>query len=95
MENSTEGALKALVRVKLVWGGTGESKSAEVPPSDKAGDVFGEVYKVFHQQPTDQDTYEINGTDFPKSRFGEPVKKIEHEFGQDPEFEVVPPASGA
>lgn len=83
------------IEVILIWGGTGASKPAKVPVSDKAGDVFRLVYQEFGQKPTDQDTFEVNEKDFPRSRFSEPVKKLEHEFGPKLSFEVIPPTSGA
>ncbi len=84
------------VEVTLVWGGTGESKKeAEVDVDDTAGHVFDLVFQRFHQQKSDQDTFEVNGKDFPRSRFGETVKSLVEHFGKELEFEVIPPTSGA
>jgi hypothetical protein len=98
------------VKVKLVWGGTGESKEAEVKLEETAGQVFELIYHRFHQQKSDQDTFEVDGKDFPRARFGETVKSLirqhgehgpddEHgqhnEHGHHLEFEVIPPTSGA
>ncbi|HEY4311092.1 MAG TPA: hypothetical protein VGN12_16695 [Pirellulales bacterium] len=83
------------IEVTLIWGGTGASKPAKIPVTDTAGEVFKLVYKEFGQKPTDQDTFEVNEKDFPRSRFSEPVKKLVHEFGPKLSFEVIPPTSGA
>jgi hypothetical protein len=85
---------KKHVKVTLVWGGTGESKPANPSLDDTAGDVFADVYKRFQQQPSDQDTFEINDRDFPRERFGDTVAKLVAEFGDDLNFEVIPPTSG-
>ena len=86
---------KKHVKVTLVWGGTGESKEAEVEVDGTAGDVFELVYRRFHQQKSDQDTFELHGTEFLRSRFGETVKSLIRHFGTELVFEVIPPTSGA
>jgi hypothetical protein len=83
------------IKVTLVWGGTGESKEAEVNVDDTAGRVFDLVYDRFHQQKSDQDTFEVNETSFPRSRFSETVKSLVQQFGKKLVFEVIPPTSGA
>ncbi len=83
------------IKVTLVWGGTGESKEAEVSVDDTAGQVFDLIFQRFHQQKSDQDTFELNGKDFPRSRFGETVKSLIEHFGKELVFEVIPPTSGA
>ena len=83
------------IGVTLIWGGTGASKPAKVPVTDTAGEVFKLVYKEFGQTPTDQDSFELNEKDFPRSRFSETVKTLVHEFGPKLSFEVIPPTSGA
>jgi hypothetical protein len=83
------------IKVTLVWGGTGESKDAEVGLDDTAGQVFDLIFHRFHQQKSDQDTFEVNGKDFPRSRFGETVRGLEQQFGKELVFEVIPPTSGA
>jgi Ras association (RalGDS/AF-6) domain len=83
------------VKVTLVWGGTGETKETEVEADDTAGQVFELVLQRFHQQKSDQDAFEVNGTDFPRSRFGETVKSLLKHFGKELVFEVIPPTSGA
>jgi hypothetical protein len=83
------------VKVTLVWGGTGESKEAEVDTDDTAGQVFDLIFQRFHQQKSDQDTFELNGKDFPRTRFGETVKSLVQHSGKELEFEVIPPTSGA
>src|SRR5262245_29211673 len=93
-ESTAPGHNKHL-RVTLVWGGTGESKVAEVKEEDTAGHVFDLIYQRFHQQKSDQDTFEINGTNFPRSGFGEKVKELVKKFGKELVFEVIPPTSGA
>ncbi len=86
---------KKHVKVTLVWGGTGESKPDNVSTEETAGNVFQDVYKRFHQTPTDQDTFEINGKDFPRSQFGTTVAELVKTVGHELVFEVVPPTSGA
>src|SRR5258707_15814507 len=81
------------VKVQLVWGGTGESKEAEVKVEEIAGQVFELVYQRFHQQKSDEDTFEVNEKDFPRSRFGETVESIILHYGEHLEFEVIPPTS--
>ena len=83
------------VKVTLIWGGTGESKKAEVKITDTAGQVFDLVYDRFDQKASDQDTFELNGEDFPRARFGESVESLSHSHGKELEFEVIPPTSGA
>lgn len=83
------------VEVSLVWGGTGESKPAKVRKSDSAGQVFDLVYDKFGQAPRPEDTFEVNATEFPRTRFSETVKHLLHEFGDKLAFEVIPPTSGA
>ena len=83
------------VKVQLVWGGTGESKDAEVTVDEIAGQVFELVYQRFHQQKSDEDTFEVNEKDFPRSRFGETVESMISHYGERLEFEVIPPTSGA
>lgn len=83
------------VEVTLIWGGTGESKKAHVSDDDTAGQVFELVYERFHQQKTDQDTFEVNGSEFPRARFGETVEALTRQLGEHLEFEVIPPTSGA
>lgn len=83
------------LKVTLVWGGTGESKEAQVKIDDTAGEVFDLVYKRFHQEKSNEDTFELNGTDFPRSRFGETVKSLINHYGEELVFEVIPPTSGA
>jgi hypothetical protein len=83
------------VKVTLVWGGTGESKEAEVGVDDTAEQVFNLIFQRFHQQKSDKDTFEVNGKDFPRSRFGETVKSLIEHFGKELVFEVIPPTSGA
>jgi len=82
------------VKVTLVWGGTGESKEAEVGVDHTAGQVFELIYQRFNQQETEQDTFEIDDKDFPRSRFGETVKSLLQYFGKELVFEVIPPTSG-
>ncbi|WP_156041963.1 hypothetical protein [Bradyrhizobium sp. URHD0069] len=86
---------KKHLKVTLVWGGTGESKEAEVGVEETAGQVFDLVFKRFHQQQSDQDTFEVNGKDFPRSRFGETVKSLIEQLGKELVFEAIPPTSGA
>lgn len=83
------------LEVTLIWGGTGESKKARVSDDDTAGQVFELVYERFHQQKTDQDTFEVNGSEFPRTRFGETVESLTRQLGEHLEFEVIPPTSGA
>lgn len=83
------------IKVALIWGGTGETKHAQVEREDTAGQVFDLVYERFSQKKSDQDTFEVNGTDFLRARFGETVKHLVQEFGEHLEFEVIPPTSGA
>jgi hypothetical protein len=84
------------VRVELVWGGTGESKQAEVRRHDTAGHVFELVFDRFHQKPSGEDTFEIDGREFPRTRFSETVQHLMEEFKKEQlVFEVIPPTSGA
>jgi hypothetical protein len=83
------------VRVTLVWGGTGESKTAEVKVQETAGDVFDLIYQRFHQQRSDQDTFEVNGNDLSRARFGETLTLLVQQYGAELEFEAIPPTSGA
>lgn len=83
------------VEVTLIWGGTGESKKARVSDDDTAGQVFELIYQRFNQQKSDQDTFEVNGSDFPRARFGETVEFLVRQLGEHLEFEVIPPTSGA
>jgi hypothetical protein len=83
------------IKVTLVWGGTGESKEAEVAVDDTAGRAFDLIFERFHQQKSDQDTFEVSGKDFPRSRFGETVKSLVQQLGKELVFEVIPPTSGA
>lgn len=83
------------IKVTLIWGGTGESKGAEVSIDDTAGQVFDLIFQRFHQQKSDQDTFELDSKDFPRSRFGETVKSLVEHFGKELVFEVIPPTSGA
>lgn len=86
---------KKHVKVTLVWAGTGESKPSNPSVDDTAGDVFSDIYKRFHQTPSDQDTFEVNGKDFPRSEFGTTVEALTERFPDDLVFEVIPPTSGA
>ena len=86
---------KKQVQVTLVWGGTGESKKAEVKTSDTAGAVFELVYDRFTQKPTPEDTFEVDGKNFPRADFGKTVEQLLQEFGDKLTFEVTPPGSGA
>ncbi len=83
------------VKVTLVWGGTGASKEANVAVTETAGEVFKLVYRRFNQEPTDQDTFEVNGADFPRSKFSTTVKELLDTVSRDLVFEVIPPTSGA
>ena len=83
------------LKVTLIWGGTGESKEAQVKVEDTAGEVFDLIYQRFHQQKSNEDTFEVNAEDFPRSRFGETVKILIEQFGQELTFEVIPLTSGA
>jgi hypothetical protein len=83
------------IKVTLVWGGTGESKEVEVGLGETAGHLFDLIFQRFHQQKSDQDTFELNGKDFPRSRFDEKVKSLVEHFGKELVFEVIPPTSGA
>jgi hypothetical protein len=83
------------IKVTLVWGGTGESKEVEVGVDETADHVFDLIFQQFHQQKSDQDTFELNGKDFPRSRFGENVRSLVEHFGKELVFEVIPPTSGA
>lgn len=83
------------IKVTLVWGGTGESKTANVKLTETASEVFNLVYERFHQKPSDQDTFEVNGQSFPRSEFGVTVEQLVHRFGRELEFEIIPPTSGA
>lgn len=83
------------IKVALIWGGTGETKEAQVAREDTAGQVFDLVYKRFNQKKSDEDTFEVNGADFPRARFGETVEHLVRELGEHLEFEVIPPTSGA
>lgn len=94
-ENTSASDDKKRIKVTLVWGGTGESKEAEVKEDDMAGHVFDLVFERFHQKKSDQDTYEVNGKDFPASKFTETVKSLIKQFGDELVFEVIPPTSGA
>jgi hypothetical protein len=82
-------------KVTLVWGGTGETKSADVGVDETAGQVFELVYDRFHQKKSEQDTFEVDSRDYPRSRFGETVKSLLEQFGRELVFEVIPPTSGA
>lgn len=90
-----DGDDKKDVEVTLVWGGTGESKHAEVKLDDTADHVFDLIFKRFHQQKSEQDTFEVNDKTFARSGFGETVKELLKKFGKKLVFEVIPPTSGA
>jgi len=83
------------LKVTLVWGGTGESKTANVTLTETVAGVFELVYQRFHQKASDQDTFEVNGQPFPRSDFGVTVEQLVHRFGPELEFEIIPPTSGA
>ncbi len=83
------------VKVTLVWGGTGESKPANPAVDETAGDLFNDIYKRFGQTPSEQDTFELNGKDFPRGSFGTTVGALVEQFGDELVFEIIPPTSGA
>ncbi len=85
---------KKHIKVTLVWGGTGESKPANPALEETAGSVFEDIYKRFKQHPSDQDTFEVNDKDFPRSGFGMTVREVVDAFGEELVFEVIPPTSG-
>lgn len=89
-----EHGTKQHVKVTLVWGGTGESKPGNPALDDTAGSVFEDIYKRFHQSASDQDTFEVNDKDFPRSEFGRTVRDLVDTFGGELVFEVIPPTSG-
>src|SRR5882724_9302226 len=84
---------KKHIKVMLVWGGTGESKPANPELEDTAGSVFEDIYQRFQQQASDQDTFEVNDKDFPRSQFGQRVREVVDAFGQELVFEVIPPTA--
>jgi hypothetical protein len=86
---------KKQVEVALIWGGTGESKKAEVKTSDTASTVFELVYDRFKQKATPEDTFEVDGKNFPRADFARTVEDLLKEFGEKLTFEVTPPGSGA
>jgi hypothetical protein len=83
------------IKVTLVWGGTGESKPANPKTDETAGGMFQDIYNRFHQTASDQDTFEVNGKDFPRSDFGLTVGELVERLGAELLFEVIPPTSGA
>lgn len=85
---------KKHIKVTLVWGGTGESKPANPELEHTAGSVFEDIYKRFQQQASDQDTFEVNDKDFPRSQFGKTVREVVDAVGEELIFEVIPPTSG-
>lgn len=87
--------VKHEVEVSLVWGGTGETKNAEVKKHESAGSVFDLVYQRFKQAQKPEDTFEVDGNNFPRSEFGKTVENLLKEFGKKLIFEVTPPGSGA
>ncbi|MGH6692054.1 MAG: hypothetical protein ACREF4_15400, partial [Gammaproteobacteria bacterium] len=74
---------KKHIKVTLVWGGTGESKPGNPKLEDTAASVFEDIYKRFQQQPSDQDTFEVNDKDFPRSQFGKTVGEVVDVFGKE------------
>jgi hypothetical protein len=95
VEHDAKEKEKKHVKVTLVWGGTGASKSANVELTATAGEVFNEVYALFNQKPTDQDTFELNDQPFDKSKFGTTIATLIKTVGDKLVFEVIPPTSGA
>jgi hypothetical protein len=87
--------VKKEVEVSLVWGGTGETKKAVVKTRETAGFVFELVYDRFKQTPKPEDTFEVDGKNFPRADFGKTVEQLLKEFGEKLTFEVTPPGSGA
>ncbi len=83
------------VKVTLVWGGTGESKTANIKLDEKVEEVFNLIYKRFHQQASDQDTFEINEHAFSRSEFNKTIAELLEQFGMELTLEVIPPTSGA
>jgi len=94
-KESLASAHEGHIEVMLVWGGTGECKEAEVGLDETAGQVFDHVFARFHQPKSDRDSFEVDGRDFSRSRFGETVRSLVRQYGKDLEFEVIPPSSGA
>ena len=86
---------KKHVKVTLIWGGTGASKTEEAKLTDTAKTVFDDIYKKFNQKPTDQDTFEVDEKSFEKSQFGTTVEALLATYGANLVFEVIPPTSGA